>query len=282
MKMVKKILLGMSVAALVIGMTSCNGFTIGGDDTVSGDVINGTTTKAYVGTNENNGYTNSTDGWVREMQLFSTKHYGAFAALTLTGENKNQAAGNSNGLLGYVFNYTENQNGTVNFATIGYRWYGQKLQSYISQFYNIDKTKFSANNFDCTATRNSYDATVTTPYEIEILKGATTTYSDLGTWAVMNDDGTSTIGIEVVAETDGSYKVNYYGPSKLTTAYKLKADQNPDKIVPISTSITGYSAKKQTKMGCYVNVYTNKTLKGFWRFSSIKGEDIPVEGFEKE
>lgn len=284
MKMVKKVLLGLAAGALVLGLAGCKGITVGGDDSVDGEVIKGTTAKAYLGDKDGEGYTNSSDDWVREMQLFSTKHYGAFAALTLTDENKTQAAGATNGVIGFVFNYTENPSGTVNFAIVGYRHYGSKLQTYISQFYNIDKKKFSANNFDCTAKKTAFDESVTTPYEIEILKGDTETFCDLS-FAEIDDDGNTTIGVEVIANAKdedygaGSYTVNYYAADQLAN-YKLKANQTPKKAVPILQSVTGYDKKTQTKIGCYVNVYKHKTLNGFWRFSSIKGEDLPVEGFE--
>ena len=278
MKMVKKILLGMTAAALVLGLAGCKGITVGGDDTVEGEVINGTTTKAYVGKKDGEGYTNNTDDYVREMQLFTYKHYGAFAALTLEDEDKTAAIGN--GQLGYVFNYSENDNGTVNFITVGYRWREKKLQSYVSQYYNIDKTKFKNENFGAPtgSTIHAKDASETDPYEIIVQDFFELDSSKFGT---LSDDGSATIGVEVVAEDDGSYTVNYYGSDKLNN-YKLKKDQSADKTITVSKAVTGYTKATQTKMGCYVNVYMNKTLNGFWRFSSIKGEDLPVEGFEQQ
>lgn len=284
MKMVKKILLGMT-AALVLGLAGCKGITVG--DQVNGEIIKGTTTKAYLG-DKDNGYTNEGNDWAREMQLFATKHYGAFAALSVEDENPNATSG-GNGVLGYVFNYSENTNGTVNFAIAGYRWYGGKHQTYISQFYNIDTSKFSAQNFGCTTTKAAYDSSVTTPYEIEVITGTgDEAFENLGSWAKFGTDGNSTIGIEVIANdgTDGTvkgtYTVNYYGPDKIDSKYKLIENSTPDKTKTLTTSVTGYNERKQTKMGCYVNVYTGCTFKGFWRFSSIKGEDLPVEGFEQQ
>ncbi len=279
MKMVKKILLGMTAAALVLGLAGCKGITVGGDDTVEGEVINGTTTKAYVGKKDGEGYTNNTGDYVREMQLFTTKHYGAFAALTLTDEDKNLSTGN--GQLGYVFNYSENDDGTVNFITVGYRWYGKKLQSYVSQYYNIDKSKFNADNFGAPkkSTIKTKDNSKTDSYEIIVEDFFDLDSSKFGT---LSDDGSATIGVEVVAEDDGSYKVNYYGSDKLNNYYKLKKNQSADKTITVSKAVTGYSKANQTQIGCYVNVYQGQTLNGFWRFSSIKGEDLPVEGFEQQ
>lgn len=276
MKMVKKVLLGLAAGALVLGLAGCKGITVGGDDSVDGEVINGTTAKAYVGDKDGEGYTNETGDYVREMQLFSTKHYGAFAALTLTDENKNSNDGN--GQLGYVFNYTENDDETVNFITIGYRWYNKQLQTYVSQYYNVKKSDFKNDNFGAPkkSTIKEKDSTKTTAYEIIVEDFNTLTTSKFGT---LSDDGSATIGVEVIAEEDGSYTVNYYGSEKLDN-YKLKKDQEADKTVTIDKKVTGYTKKTQTKIGCYVNVYSGKTLNGFWRFSSIKGEDLPVEGFE--
>jgi len=278
MKMVKKILLGMTAAALVLGLAGCKGITVGGDDTVEGEVINGTTTKAYVGKKDGEGYTNNTGDFVREMQLFTNKHYGAFAALTLTDEDKNSNEGN--GQLGYVFNYTENDDETVNFITIGYRWYNKQLQTYVSQYYNVKKSDFKNNNFGApkNSTIKEKDSTKTTAYEIIVEDFNTLTTSKFGT---LSDDGSATIGVEVIAEDDGSYTVKYYGSDKLNN-YKLKKDQEADKTVTIDKKVTGYTKNTQTRMGCYVNVYSGKTLNGFWRFSSIKGEDLPEEGFEQQ
>ena len=284
MKMVKKILLGMTAAALVLGLAGCKGITVG--DQVNGEIIKGTTTKAYLG-DKDDGYTNEGNDWAREMQLFATKHYGAFAALTVEDENPAQKSG-GNGVLGYVFNYSENTNGTVNFAIAGYRWYDGKHQTYISQFYNIDTSKFSAKNFGCSEKKSAYSSTETGPYEIVIIPTTSgNTFENLESWAKFGADGNSTIGIEVIANdgtngTKGSYTVNYYGSDKINSKYKLIENSTPDKTVTLSTSVTGYNKKEQTKMGCYVNVYTGCTFKGFWRFSSIKGEDLPVEGFEQQ
>ena len=272
MKLTKKFLL-VALAAFAFVFASCEQLnpTLGGDpdaeDSVSGTIINGLTSKAYVGKKDGDGYKNEGTSTVREMQLFATKHYGAFAALTLTGEESGKA---SNGQLGYVFNLTENKDGTVNFITIGYR-YGSEdgsktfFNTYVSQFYNIDTAKFSEPNFGCSAEKTAFDETVTTPYEI-VVKPLNTKleFVDFGT-----DD--PTVGVEVVAEDDGSYTINYYAASKLDK-FKLKKNQTADLSVPVPATVTGRTEKKQTKMGCYAAVYKNKTLNGFWRFSSIVGE----------
>ena len=275
MKMVKKILLGLTVAA-VIGFTGCQQPTVGGaEDSISGDVINGRTEKAYVGTKAEDGYTNnSSTSVVREMKHFATKHYGAFVELSIEGESA--SATNGNGQLGLVFNYTENSNETVNFTVVGFRQAAGALQTYISQFYNIDKAKFNNQNFGCSATKTAYDSATTTPYEI-VIEAFPTTLSSSTFGTVTN--GEASVGVWVMANENGSYTVAYYNKDKLEN-HKLKADQIADKTVLIDNTITGYGAKKQTKIGCYTNVYAGRTLKGSWRFSSILGEDLPDDGFE--
>ena len=275
MKMVKKLLLGLAATAAIVALVSCEGVNVGGADSIEGNIINGTTTRAYVGKKADDGITNDASGTIREMKLFATKHKGAFAALTLTGEESGKA---SNGQLGYVFNYTENEDGTVNFITIGFRYGSQdgtnkKFNTYVSQFYNIDPTQFSKNNFGCDATKAKYDATVKTPYEIEVA----TLPTDLNFVTFGTED--PTVGVEVIAEDNGSYTINYYAASKLNK-YKLIKNSVVDKTITVSSDVTGRTTLKETKLGCYAAVYPGKTLKGSWRFSSIKGEDLPVEGFE--
>ena len=273
MKMVKKILLGLAATAAVLSMVGCKGVTVGGDDSIEGTIVNGTTAKAYVGKKDGEGYNNATDSTVREMKLFSTKHYGAFAALTLTDEDKNADEGN--GQLGYAFNYTENEDGTVNFITVGFRWNSKKYDTYVSQYYNVDTTKFSTLNFGVSEKKDAYDENETTAYEIEVA-----TLPTALNFVTMDADGSATIGVNVIAEDDGSYTIKYYSADKLENYKRKNADAVADKTIPVSNTITGRDSKKQTKMGCYAAVYKQKTLNGFWRFSSIKGEDIPVEGFE--
>ena len=274
MKLTKKFLL-VALAAFAFVFASCEQLnpTLGGDpnaeDSVSGTIINGVTSKAYVGAKDGDGYKNEGNtGTVREMQFFATKHYGAFAALTLQGEDKDATEGN--GQLGYVFNKTENEDKTVNFITIGFRWNNKKLDTYVSQFYNVKTDQFSESNFGVSAKKTAFDKDTTTPYEIEIK--VLPTVLDATKFGTLDADGSATVGVEVIAEDDGSYTINYYASSKLDDKFKLKKDQTADMTVEVPATVTGYTKKQQTKIGCYAAVYKNKTLNGFWRFSSIVGE----------
>ena len=275
MKLVKKFLLGLTAVAVAAALVSCEGITAGGDptaeDSVNGSIIKGTTAKAYVGEKDGDGYENKNDGTIREMQLFATKHYGAFAALTLQGEK----SGESNGQLGYVFNYTENKDGTVNFITIGFRHNSNnKIDTYVSHYFNVKTSEFSTTNFGATDKGKKTSAA-----DIKALKESGDSVevvieelpTDL-TWASTDENGDCTIGVEVIAEDDGSYTINYYGDSAIDDKFKLKKDSTAKKTVKVSDAITGYEEKTQTKLGCYAAVYSGKTLQGFWRFSNIKGE----------
>lgn len=307
MKMTKKIVLG-ALAAMALVLSGCNGGmlpTVGEEeDSINGRLIKGVTAKAYIGEKDGDGVENKTDKADREMQFFATKHYGAFAALTLKGEKKNTTA--ANGQLGYVFNYSENKDKTVNFITIGYRNHDGIVDSYVSQFYNISTDEFDAPNFGVSkdATKadgktakvkgtdffeyNMADVTAEVLETIKESKKPTEImYKDNGAifFKIANFDDVYTaaddelsIGVEVIAEEEdgkkGSYTINYY---KTLKNYKKVANSTPVKTVTVPATVTGYTKKTQTKMGCYVNIYAGKTLNGFWRFSEIKGEDVPVE-----
>ncbi len=291
MKMVKKVMLGITAAAVALALVSCTGITAGGaPDSVNGEIIKGTTTKAYLGEKDGDGYTNEdVNNTAREMQLFATKHYGAFAALTL----ENETATSKNGQLGYVFNFTTNEDKTVNFVTIGFRNNQGKSDSYVSQFYNIKKTEFSKTNFGVDDSVNA-NAVIIKPTAAKALtaeavaaikgNGVPTEiqiedFFDLGTWANISD-GTATIGIKVTAEDDGSYSVEYFDNGSIDEKFKLKKDATAKTTKKVSAAIAGNGKKTQTQLGCYAAIYAKQTLKGFWRFSSIVGEDIPEEGFE--
>ena len=303
MKMVKKILLGLAATAAVIAFVGC-GTTVGNDKEEEGGkkIINGSTQKAYLGEKDGEGYENTSDSTNREMKLFATKHYDSFVALTLTDETKTSV----NGQLGYVFNYTENKDdaGTVNFITIGYRNNAGTIDTYISQYYNISTAEFDKPNFGASKDVNNRvkgtdffvykasDVTAETlaaikasgkPTEIEIVILGET-IGDLTFENLKNDAGELTIGVDVIAndgtETGkpaGSYTVNYY--KGLTDKYKKASTSTLVKTAFVSNVITGYTKKTETKIGAYVAVYKNSTLNGFWRFSEITGEDIPLEEF---
>ena len=301
MKMVRKILLGLVATAAVISFVGCQGTTVGEDEDGAPKIINGSTAKAYVGAKDGEGYTNENESTNREMKLFTTKHYGSFAALTLTGETKSSY----NGQLGYVFNYTKNKDKTVNFITVGYRNNHGIIDTYISQFYNISESEFDKPNFGVSEDVNDREAgkdffiytnvnTITTeklaeikatgkPTEIYITP-LNTQIGSLTFDNLKNGNGDLTIGVEVVSNDGktagkpaGSYTVNYY--TDLTNDYKKVEAATVVDTAFVPATVTGYTKAEQTEIGCYVAVYGKKTLNGFWRFSEISGEDIPLEEF---
>ena len=307
MKMVKKILFGLVVITTLLTLTGCpkdlNDFLNGDDDDqvdtdqMVGDVITGTAGNAKIEK------ANDTLNNARDIQLLATKHYGSRAKIIQQDIDPN----NAHGVQGFVFNvvkhkagdevgtrvYTENM---VDFMVVSIGYAGGP-NYYISAYRNIKNLQ--ATNFGASeATSAANFLKATTPVEYVIVaqpssstgvRGKRTPNLPTGAYKYDADEKELTVAINVVAEEDGSYTVQFYDPAKVissttggwVSSLKLK-DIDPAFEKEIPATVTGYTEKTQTFIGVYANVYpyhdtandTNEEfkLKGSWRLSGIKGE----------
>lgn len=308
MKMVKKVLMGLAVAAIALALTGCgnllgnkiaNGLNDDDDDVVvegevKGSMITGQASNAKIEVN------NTENKIKREVDLLLTKHYGSRAKIVQENIDTTKA----NGMMGYAFNvvehkeaYTEDgeKKSTYDLCIVGTTYYKGKPVTYVSAFRNIKKLNdqnlgatdahvYNAKN-DANAAKFKND---TEPCEYEII--ALPVENEVATknldyYAYDAAAKTFTVCINVTAENDGSYTIDWYNPADVLkdsgswiSATRLK-DVTDKKTVTIPASVTGYSAKAQAYLGVYANVYGLKALKGSWRLSGIKGE-AEVEEFE--
>ena len=307
MKMVKKILFGLVVITTLLTLTGCpkdlNDFLNNDDDDqvdtdqMVGEVITGTAGNAKIDR------ANETLNNARDIQLLKTKHYGSRAKIIQQDIDPN----NAHGVQGFVFNvvkheageevgtrvYTENM---VDFMVVSIGYAGGP-NYYISAYRNI--TNLQATNFgadEASSAANFLKATTPVEYVIVAqpksstgVRGKRNSNLPEGAYKYDADEKELTVTINVVAEDDGSYTVQFYNPAKVissttggwVSSLKLK-DIEPTKEITIPTTVTGYEEKTQTFIGVYANVYpyhdaagdSNEEfkLKGSWRLSGIKGE----------
>ncbi len=305
MKMVKKILFGLVVITTLLTLTGCpkdlNDFLNNDDDDqvdtdqMVGDVITGTAGNAKIEK------ANDTLNNARDIQLLATKHYGSRAKIIQQDIDPN----NAHGVQGFVFNVVKHKAGDevgtrvydanmVDFMVVSIGYAGGP-NYYISAYRNI--TNLQATNFgasEASSAANFLKATTPVEYVIVAQPSSSTGVRgkrtpNLPTGAYKYDEDELTVTINVVAEEDGSYTVQFYDPAKVissttggwVSSLKLK-DIDPAFEKEIPATVTGYTEKTQTFIGVYANVYpyhntandTNEEfkLKGSWRLSGIKGE----------
>lgn len=310
MKKLKLILGCLFVAATLFSAVACkqslNSF-LGGDDSDDqadsdtipvGNYITGTASNAKV--DESN-----VSGNKRNLIPFKTKHYGSRAKIVQTDLNANKA----NGVMGYAFNVVYHEAGdeketggtysanTADFCLVSVTYAGSPIY-YISSYRNI--TDFQDTNFGVakskvfkTGSEQQFLACEDPcEYELVALPGLISgsdidgkRNGNLTKYAYDDDEKTLTVAINVTANNDGSYTIDFYDPEDVIkssgswiSSTKLAAITN--KLTQtLPASATGYSTKKQTYLGVYANIYPGHTLKGNWRLSGIKGE-AEVEEFE--
>lgn len=293
MKLVKKFLLGLAAVALAAALVSCDGLLnkpIGGvqeedDDVavtgaVNGEMIQGSASNATIDVENNE------DKILREVNPLLTKHYGSRAKIVQEDIDTTKAKG----MMGYAFNvtkYTDEDTKAVTYdlSIVGATMYKGVPCTYISVFRNI--SKLNESNLGATDKHvykvADYEKFLadTEPCECEILalpvaNGKAT--KNLDYYAYDEEAKTFTVCINVVAEENGSYTIEYYDPKDVLkengswiSSLKLKDVTNIEKKT-IPQTVTGYTKKTQAGLGVYANVYGNSTLKGSWRLSGIKGE----------
>lgn len=272
------------------------------DSIPKGGYITGTAANAKIdGKNE-------TGDIYREVDLLVTKHFGSRAKIIQENIDANKA----NGMMGYAFNVSDKKVGedtVYDLSIVGVTYYQGEPITYVSAFRNVKNLK--AQNLGAVNETNA-NGTVTArhvwnketdpdgskfradtaPCEYEILPLATATKGKRKTaltkYALDEEKKTFTACINVIAEDDGSYTIEWYDPEKVLNATtgawissaKLKNLTASDKMTAtIPAAVTGYTKKTQAYLGVYANIYDNETLKGSWRLSGIAGE-AEVEEFE--
>lgn len=264
MKMTKKFLFGAAIAALVLGLASCNP-EIGDIEWSGGELSTGSGSKQY----NVNGQKNETDGTIRGMKRFDVlKRAGATCIVQIFDQKTSSSAGVA-GFASFVSenddNLTENGKKTMNFLVSGVRYYGNKTQTYVSYYCNVDPEKLSTKNFGVDATRDTFSETVKTPYEIVV-----TDWINLDKAKVV--DGTLKVAINFIGRENGTIDIEWYtvdkdlksgdeaGASFDPAAYGLYLDGKTATTAQLGTQ----DGAKKGYIYAYANIYSGKTLNAQW------------------
>jgi len=285
MKMVKKILLGMTVATTLFAFTGCNGLLGGAGDDINS---NAGSSKADIN-KENKG------DFLRGFKMLSTKHLDAICHIENTVhaiENPATATEYSNGVMGYIFNYLkDDETGNASFSIAGVR-YNQKtkrVEAYVETFSGKHEDDIEG---DATLLNDGAHATgnkTWTGFGFDLF-GAERTFAEgekFDVWIdVVANDGET----EGRDGTAGSYTVRFFDKDpgrnkglndKLTydninSVTKLAeltiAPGNVNNKFVKTGETEGKLTNMQSKIGYYFNVQPGQTLTGNWKFSEIRME----------
>ncbi len=275
MKKITRILMGAVVAATLC-FTGC----MAADDFLDDEIIK------YDTKNQEDGaeavgsvdYTNETDSMKRTLRIMTFKKKDI--ALNVIMENKNA----DSGLMGIIFNKTDNKDGTINFILLGYKADGGVPVATLTAYKNISKKDFEAHNFNAGVeplanTQGSLYHSATGPASIDFFPG--NGWKDLGYSFV--DGNNLKVGFVVTAkEGDTPYEIRMYAGKSVDELNAIadaiastKEDDNEvignPEVISITNEMLNRSetSKIEAGIGFYANVYGNQTLKGQWRVADI-------------
>lgn len=279
MKKITRILMGVVVAATLC-FTGC----MAADDFLDDEIIK------YETKNQDDGaeavgsvdYTNETDSMKRTLRIMNFKKKDI--ALNVIMENRLA----NPGLMGIIFNKTDNKDGTINFILLGYKAdYKNEVWKHfatLTAYKNISKKDFEAKNFNAGEVplkNNQFSEyrSATDPASIDFFSGDG--WKDLGDSFVDGDN--LKVGFVVTAkEGDTPYEIRMYAGKSVEELNDIAdaiatPSADDDEVIgnPEVISITNEmlnrneTSKIEAGIGFYANVYGNKTLKGQWRVADI-------------
>ena len=273
MKMTKKILFGAVIAALVIGLASCKEV---GDITWEGGLLStGSGSKTFKVQNQKNEGKNT----IRGMKQFDAIRR---AQATCIVQMFDQTEKSSTGMVGFATYVTENADNlteagkkTMNFLVTGVTNNQGTVETYLSYFCNVDPDNLSTQNFGVSATRETFDASVKTPYEIVIKP----LHTRLNKNCLNKTDGTLKVAIDFKGNTDGTIDVEWWQiTNKLDSGDEAAASFDLSKhgskafseTVKVTTAQLGTSAdSKNGYIYAYANIYGGQTLNAQWNLYNV-------------
>lgn len=252
-------------------------------------------------------YTNEKpENYSRAFKTLKTKHFDAVCKIESTvnlakEDAKNTTNDRADGVMGYIFDVLQNDDGSYNFTIAGVRYnaYKQTVQAYITAYKNVGGGKYlSAGNDFCDKNGVEIGQEGCLASSKEFLSETDSGIIDLAPKAIAKGEK-ATIWIDLVCQddksngrtgTEGDYVVTFYrqDPQRTTSAAgkdtTYKAENLKDiklHSVTIPVASTNYASIKdkaaQTYLGFYANVYGGKTLTGTWELLDLEGAAEPVE-----
>lgn len=296
MKIMKKIAAVTIAAAALFAFAGC-----AGESEDENDMLSVSGKKCSIDyTNEN------AEKYSRAFKTLKTKHYDAVCKIESTvnlakEDAKNDTNNRADGIMGYIFDVLQNDDGTYNFTIAGVRYnaYTQKVQAYITAYKNVGGGKYlSAGNDFCDKNGVEIGQKGCLASSKEFLSEMNSGIIDLTSKPIAKGEK-ATIWIDLVCQdnkstgrtgTEGDYVVTFYrqDPQRTTSAAgkdtTYKAENLKDiklHSVTIPVASTNYASIKdkaaQTYLGFYANVYGGKTLTGTWELLDLEGAAEPVE-----
>lgn len=296
MKMVKKILLGLVTGALVLGFVGCKPPEGGDSDAI--------TESSFWGKSADiNKVNESADNVIRGFEMLNTKHLDAMLHITNT-VNKIEKPANTldkktNGVMGYIFNYTTNdetQKSSFTVAGVRYNQFNGNVEAYVDTFSNIDNSKLSTEDFANGVKADGITYNGTTGFftlvdkeTVDAQLAANANKLELWIDVVANDEKS-----EGRTGAAGSYTVRFFGndPQRDKKTNNGLVYKNEDRILLKEATVKaanvnnpfvkageedGKLTNMQSYIGYYYNVARKNTLTGEWAFSAIKMEAEEIE-----
>lgn len=218
--------------------------------------------------------TENTEYYYRTIKSLATKHIDSVCTITITPISDDTY----DGVAGYLFNMSKNDDGSYNFAVASARWNGSKVQAYVSWYENAALKENNYTNKDNLVdnsgkTVGDYGAKVT---ETQILP-TTLTFENLSGYS-KNAEGKVEIVISVKSAADsGDYNVDFYTIDALGADGKIKANAEAKASTVVKGDETGRTdPKAQSEIGMYSNIYPGKRFVADWKFTDTNGQAIEI------
>lgn len=212
--------------------------------------------------------------YYRTIKSLATKHIDSVCTITITPKSNNAV----DGVAGYLFNMSKNEDNSYDFAVASVCWDGTKVKAYVSWYENAalkEKNYTNKNNLVDNAGKmvGEDGANVT---EVQILP-TSGTFMDLSGYS-KNAEGKVEIVISVKSAADtGDYNVNFYTIDALGADGKIKSDAIAKATTVVEGSVTGRTdPKAQSEIGMYSNIYAGKHFVADWKFTDTNGQAIEI------
>lgn len=171
---------------------------------------------------------------------------------------KNQTEQTFDGAAGLAI-LTRNSKKNYDFLIVGLQNNKGIIRSYVSYYYNIPGTDFTASNFGAQAGPQAFNPDTTAPYEIEILTypNSVQAMSDFS----LDENGELKIGLSFKVKEDGSIDVIFKKDCQIDEETGAITGGTTVHTINVSQKITGTAFTQASKsLYAYALIQANKTL----------------------
>lgn len=277
-----KILFGGAVLALSLAFVGCaleedseNAFSGKSVDFDNKYIIENTDGTIKSAKSTDNGAVANETYYYRTIKSLKTKHIDSVCTITITPKSDDV---NGDGVAGYLFNMSKNEDNSYNFAVASVRWNRDKVQAYVSWYKNA---ALKENNYTDKSNLVDKDGNMVGEDDAKVTEAqilpTSGTFKDLSGYE-KNAEGKVEIVISVKSAADtGDYNVNFYTIDALGADGKIKSDAIAKATTVVEGSETGRTdPKAQSEIGMYSNIYPGKHFVADWKFTDTNGQAIEI------